>query len=257
MNTIRHAVTNAQDSTRTSGFKTDRYHLKVGIIGSMRPILVGLSLTLLVLLNGLHAVEPVADAPEATGWKSTLITDGLEHPWGMAFLPQGDLLVTERPGRLRIISQGKLHPDPIEGLPPIYARRQGGLLDVAIDPEYPQKPWIYLSYAAGNNRSSMTTIARAQLIHHRLEKFSVLYQVQPGKRNGFHYGSRIGFLSDHSLVFTIGDGHMREKVLILAIPLGKFFVFDAMARLLRTTLFRLESTPYKKYIVQAIEMPKA
>ena len=92
------------------------------------------------------AQGPVA-SEEAT-FELVTVVSGLEHPWGMAFLPDGSILVTERPGRLRIVRQGQLDPAPIQGVPPVYARGQGGLLDVALDPEFASNRLIYLSYAA-------------------------------------------------------------------------------------------------------------
>lgn len=159
----------------------------------------------------LAAVEPVAEAPAATGWTTEVVATGLEHPWGMTFLPTGDLLVTERPGRLRLVTADGLHPDPIGGVPAVFARRQGGLLDVALHPDFATNQLVYLSYSSGSRRDNATTIARGRLADHALHDLEVVFTVTPGKSNGFHYGSRLVFMPDGTLVFSVGDGHMREQ----------------------------------------------
>ena len=202
--------------------------MNMRVVQAVRDRCVAISLIMVLVIASTpaaSAVDIVDTSPLASGWSTEEIARGLEHPWGMDFLPNGDLLVTERPGQLRLVTASGLHPDPIAGLPQIYAQRQGGLLDVAIDPEYEklrnEQPWIYLTYSAGTRRSNATTLARAQLQDHRLVDFEVLYQVTPGKSNAFHYGSRIGFLPDHSLVFSVGDGYMRDRVPDLGNAFGK------------------------------------
>jgi glucose/arabinose dehydrogenase len=128
----------------------------------------------------------------------------------MTFLPNGDLLVTERPGRLRLVTDKGLHPKPIAGVPAVYARRQGGMLDVAVHPEFSENRLVYLSYSSGTGKDNATAIARAKLGDHALEDLEVIFTVTPGKSNGFHYGSRLVFLPDGSLTFSVGDGGMRD-----------------------------------------------
>jgi glucose/arabinose dehydrogenase len=109
----------------------------------------------LVVIAGLSAGDSRAQGSgivrsEKEAFRVVTLVEGLEHPWGLAFLPDGRLLVTERPGRLRIVRDGTLDPRPVEGLPEIAAVGQGGLLDVALHPRYAATEWIYLSYAAAS-----------------------------------------------------------------------------------------------------------
>src|SRR5918996_4318573 len=99
---------------------------------------------------------PVADVPDTVAseeatFRVVEVAGGLEHPWAMAFLPDGALLITERPGRLRVLREGVLDPAPLGGVPEVYASGQGGLLDVALDPDFATNRLIYLSYAASGD----------------------------------------------------------------------------------------------------------
>lgn len=133
-------------------------------------------------------------------------TRGLEYPWGLAFLPDGRMLATERPGRLRLVAaDGALDPQPITGLPEIVARGQGGLLDVALHPQFSDNGLVYLSYAAGGAGGIGTEVARGRLVDHRLENLEVLFRQQPKSSTGRHFGSRLVFDRDGHLYITLGD----------------------------------------------------
>ena len=140
------------------------------------------------------------------------LTAGLDHPWGLAFLPDGRMLVTERPGRLRIVGpDGTLDPIAVSGLPPIAAVGQGGLLDVALHPDYRRNGWIYLSYAGPGPGGQGTEVLRARLEGHALRDVQVLFRMQPNTSTGFHFGSRFVFDRDHFLYITLGDrGEMQR-----------------------------------------------
>lgn len=140
------------------------------------------------------------------------LTAGLDHPWGLAFLPDGRMLVTERPGRLRIIGpDGTLDPIAVSGLPPIAAVGQGGLLDVALHPDYHGNGWIYLSYAGPGPGGQGTEVLRARLEGHALRDVQVLFRMRPKTSTGFHFGSRLVFDRDHFLYITLGDrGEMQR-----------------------------------------------
>ncbi|WP_255093192.1 PQQ-dependent sugar dehydrogenase [Synechococcus sp. J7-Johnson] len=148
--------------------------------------------------------------PEATATESelrrTVLVRGLEHPWGMAWLPNGDLLITERPGRLRLVREGVLDPRPISGLPPLLVLGQGGLLDVAVHPRFASNQLVYFTYAAGNAQANQTRVARARLVDHRLEELTMLHAVTPAKTGGQHFGSRLLWLPDGTLLVSVGDG---------------------------------------------------
>jgi glucose/arabinose dehydrogenase len=118
----------------------------------------------------------------------------LEHPWGLAFLPDDRLLVTERPGRLRLVSaSGQLDPQAVTGLPPIAAHGQGGLLDVVLHPQYRDNGWIYLSYAAAGAGGYGTEVLRSRLAGHQLRDVQVLFRMQPKSQAGQHFGARLVF----------------------------------------------------------------
>ncbi|WP_114945377.1 PQQ-dependent sugar dehydrogenase [Microvirga calopogonii] len=132
----------------------------------------------------------------------------LENPWGLAFLPDNRMLVTERPGRLRIIDANGTISDPIRGLPPIAARGQGGLLDVALDPNFAQSRLVYLSFAEdrGEGRSG-TAVARGRLSADgtALEETQLIFRQEPAHTGNNHWGSRLVFDRDGNLFVTLGD----------------------------------------------------
>ncbi len=139
------------------------------------------------------------------------VVEGLEHPWSLAFLPDGRILVTERPGRLRIISEGKLDPQPVVGLPPIAARGQGGLLDVALHPSFAKNSLVYISYSGSGPGGMGTEVARGRLVGHRLEEVQVIFRMEPKSRETRHFGSRLVFDRAGHLFITLGDrGEMKR-----------------------------------------------
>jgi glucose/arabinose dehydrogenase len=138
-------------------------------------------------------------------------TSGLDRPWGLAFLPDGRMLVTERPGRMRVVDRdGRLDPTPIAGLPRIDAQGQGGLLDVTLHPKFRDNALIYWSYvqrdAAGNNG---TEVARGRLAGGpgawRMDSVETIFRMAPKSGAGQHFGSRLVFDRDGFLYVTLGD----------------------------------------------------
>jgi glucose/arabinose dehydrogenase len=151
------------------------------------------------------------------------VTSGLEHPWGLEFLPDGRMIVTERPGRLRIVGRdGRLSP-PLAGVPAVNARQQGGLLDVALDPGFAQNQLVYLSFAEpGEDGASGTSVARGRLGEGRLENVQVIYRQVPKVRSNGHYGSRLVFSPDGKLFITQGDRfNFRDSAQVLTNLIGK------------------------------------
>ncbi|MEM9684490.1 MAG: PQQ-dependent sugar dehydrogenase [Pseudomonadota bacterium] len=136
----------------------------------------------------------------------TPVVDGLEHPWGMAWLPNGDILVTERPGRLRLIRDGKLLAGSIGGTPDVFVRGQGGLLDVAVHPNFVDNNFVYLTYAHGTSDANRTRVARAVLDGMALKDLEVIFEVAEQKPGPQHFGSRLLWLPDGTLLVSIGDG---------------------------------------------------
>ena len=158
----------------------------------------------------------------------TVVTSGLEHPWGIAFLPDGRALVTERPGRLRIVDGSGKVGEPLAGVPVVDAVGQGGLLDVALDPEFPRNRRIYLSFAEkrGDGMNG-TSVARATLGTRGLEDVTVIFRQQPAMKGGHHFGSRLVFGRDGNLFVTLGDRNIgRERVQSLDNHIGKVVRID-------------------------------
>jgi glucose/arabinose dehydrogenase len=140
------------------------------------------------------------------------VVEGLEYPWGLAFLPDGRMLVTERPGRLRIVGKdGKLDPQPVAALPAIAAHGQGGLLDVVLHPRFLQNGLVYLSYAARGEGGVGTEVARSRLSGYRLENVEVIFRQQPKGSTGRHFGSRLVFDREGYLYITLGDRGEMER----------------------------------------------
>ncbi len=146
------------------------------------------------------------DAPEANGWRVETVVSGLEHPWSVAWLPDGSALVTERSGRLRLVREGKLDPRPVSGLPPILASGQGGLLEVSLHPDFASNRYVYLTFSSGTRGANRTTLARGRFDGEALRDVAVIFRNADTKSGGQHFGSRIVWLPDNSLLMSIGDG---------------------------------------------------
>jgi glucose/arabinose dehydrogenase len=154
---------------------------------------------------------PYKAANVAFGTKT--IASGLEHPWGMAFLPDGMMLVTEKPGRLRIVgADGKLSP-AVGGVPKVDARGQGGLLDVALDPQFVTNQLVYVSYAEPRQGGNGTAVARGRLVREgepRLEGVTVIWRMMPTLDSTKHFGSRLVFARDGTLFVATGERSIDE-----------------------------------------------
>lgn len=177
-------------------------------------------LTVVVFLLGLFGVSSVAAGQERSignfdseegRFKLVVLIEGLDHPWGLAFLPRGRLLVTERSGRLRLIQDGRLDARPIEGLPVVSSYGQGGLLDVALHPQFERNRLVYLSYAAAGPGGFGTEVARGRMVEHRLEDVEVIFRALPKFDGGRHFGSRLVFGSDNLLYISLGDRGYRPN----------------------------------------------
>jgi glucose/arabinose dehydrogenase len=148
---------------------------------------------------------------------------GLEHPWGLAFLPDGRALVTERPGRLRIVDRDGRLSAPLGGVPRVFNAGQGGLLDVALDPAFARNGLVYLSYAEQGPDGSGTAVARGRLTDRNLlTETMVIYRQQPKVESALHFGSRLVFARDGTLFVTQGDRYTyRDNAQRLDDTLGK------------------------------------
>jgi glucose/arabinose dehydrogenase len=140
------------------------------------------------------------------------VVEDLEYPWGLAFLPDGRMLITERPGRLRIVGKdGKLESLPVSGLPQVTATGQGGLLDVALHPRYTENNFVYLSYSARSEGGIGTEVARGKLAGSRLEDVQVIFRQLPKSGGGRHFGSRLVFDRQGYLYITLGDRGEQDR----------------------------------------------
>ena len=149
-----------------------------------------------------------------------MVTGGLEHPWGLAFLPDGRMLVTERPGRLRIVADGVLEPEPVAGVPEVWADGQGGLLDVALHPGFAENALVYLSYASpDDDGDAATAVARGRLVGTRLEDVEEIYVALPRDDGGRHFGSRLLF-ADGYLFVTAGERGEPDRAQDVGDPAG-------------------------------------
>jgi aldose sugar dehydrogenase len=138
-------------------------------------------------------------------FKIDTLATGLTNPWGLEFLPDGKILIVERPGRLRIWEDGLLRNEAVPGLPEIWAHGQGGLLDVVMHPDYEQNQWLYFAYSAPGPGGGNTAIGRGKLQDHQIVAFEQLFHGFPLSSGGAHFGSRIVFDSENYLFTTIGD----------------------------------------------------
>lgn len=144
-------------------------------------------------------------------FRVTEVAGGLQNPWGLAFLPGGDMLITERSSRLRLIRDGALQPEPVAGAPQVAARGQGGLLDVALHPKFAENRLIYLSYSGSGEGGANTEVMRARFKNGRLENGEVIFRAEPKTSGSNHYGSRLLFAPDGTLFVTLGDRYSYLK----------------------------------------------
>lgn len=158
----------------------------------------------------------------------TTIASGLEHPWSLEFLPDGRMLVTERPGRLRIVNTAGHRSEPLAGIPAVYARGQGGLLDIALSPRFAEDRLVYFSFAEPGESGAGTAVGRGRLDEHALEDVQVIWRQTPKVDSGSHFGSRLTFARDGTLFITMGDrASQRPLVQQLWTTIGKVVRINA------------------------------
>jgi glucose/arabinose dehydrogenase len=182
-----------------------------------------------------------AQSPQTAGQKSPTpaalsnsltvetVASGLANPWGLAILPDGRMLVTERPGRLRLVEKDGKLSEPLAGVPAVAASGQGGLLDITLDPNFERNRTIYLSYAEpADDGTAGTAVAKARFTGTGLDSVRVIYRQEPKVRGGGHFGSRIVFARDGKMFVTQGDrfGH-RDRAQDLSVLIGKIVRLNA------------------------------
>lgn len=155
-------------------------------------------------------------APLAAKVQAVKMTAGLSHPWSMVFLPDADILVSERSGTLRRIRNGQLLPAPVSGLPAIEEHGQGGLLGLALHPQFADNHWLYFAYAGKGKAGYSTHLARGQYQDGALGKVQVLFEATPKSDSGQHFGGRIAFDRAGYIYLTLGDRGERDNAQNLA-----------------------------------------
>jgi glucose/arabinose dehydrogenase len=180
-------------------------------------------------LGGSVGAEEIAERVESeqAAFAVERMTGGLEHPWSMAFLPDGGMLVTERAGRLRLVDEAfNLVPEPLTGVPTAFARGQGGLLDVVLHPDFAENRLVYLSYAYLGDGGAATAVARGRLGAGGLEDTEVIFESNALASGGRHFGSRLAFDDAGHLFVTHGDRGERERAQKLGDHAGSLLRLD-------------------------------
>jgi aldose sugar dehydrogenase len=201
------------------------------------------TLVLLALVLACRAEQVPAQGPQQKSpqpkpvegvVRAETFASGLVHPWALAFMPDGRLLVTERPGRMRIVDKSGTHSEPLTGVPPVQAQGQGGLLDVAVAPDFARSRMVYWSFSEPGDEGGIsgTSVARGKLnaAGTGFEDVKVIYQQKPKVRSGGHYGSRLVFARDGKLWITQGDrqqAQFRARVQDLSQGMGKIMRVNA------------------------------
>jgi len=162
-----------------------------------------------VLASAAIAQTPVQHSM-SHDYRVVKVVDSLVRPWSIAFLPNGDMLVTEKAGRLRIVRKGQLLPTPVDGVPPVFARGQGGLLEVVLHPNFASNRLVYLSFAKPLADSASTTaVVRGRFENDRLTDVEQIFEAQTRGRG--HYGSRLAFDRNNFLFITTVTGRRRHR----------------------------------------------
>ncbi|MBA2409206.1 MAG: PQQ-dependent sugar dehydrogenase [Gammaproteobacteria bacterium] len=175
-----------------------------------------------------QAPQSPTPAPVDAPIQTSVVADGLEHPWGLEFLPDGRMLVTERPGRLRIVDNDGTVSEPLGGVPEVYTSSQGGLLDVALSPAFESDRLIYLSFSEPDGDVAGTAVARGKLSRNGLRNVEVIWRQTPKINSSNHWGSRIAFAPDGTLFVTTGDRYdLRQDVQDLSTTIGKVIRINA------------------------------
>ncbi len=150
------------------------------------------------------------------------VATGLNHPWAMVFLSNDRILISERAGHLRLIEGGILQDQPVKGTPAAYVRAQGGLQDLVLHPDFENNGWIYLSLAHGSPQANATRVVRGRLDDSGWTDEKIIFTASPTKNTPVHYGARMAFLPDSTLLISVGDGfNFREHAQLLDSHLGK------------------------------------
>jgi len=164
------------------------------------------------MLTSITAMAEQTFSSEKAEFQLETVAENLEHPWSLAFLPDGSQLVTERAGRLRLIKNGKLQPEPVDGVPERVVSGQGGLLDVLLHPDFADNRTLFLSYAHDQSGAGMTTrVARAQFDGEQLQNVEVIFEALPRSRTSRHFAGRMEFDTEGNLYVSVGDRGEKDR----------------------------------------------
>ena len=180
---------------------------------------------LTVVIIALVSLVPIA---HAENYRLDILAEDLDYPWSLDFLPNGDLLLTELSGSLRHLSKDGDLSAPIANVPEVFRASQGGLFDVLVDPNFSQNQRIFLSYAEGDANSNQTAVASAKLLDNQLQDVQVIFAASPTKYAPLHYGGRLAWMPDGTLLLATGDGFdFREQAQNLDAHFGKMLRMNA------------------------------
>ncbi|MBZ2207483.1 PQQ-dependent sugar dehydrogenase [Massilia soli] len=144
--------------------------------------------------------------PSVKGWRAVPVAGGVDQPWGMAWLPNGKLLVTSKKGTLHVLNGTRFDTVALEGMPEVFTGGQGGLLDISVHPADKANPRIYMTLATGTSEANRTTLVQGVFDGKKVHSIKKIFQVQPDKSGGQHFGSRLLWMADGTLLMSIGDG---------------------------------------------------
>ncbi len=139
------------------------------------------------------------------------VARGLRNPWGLAFLPDGNMLVTEKAGNLRLIRDGVLQPEPVQGVPEVDAKSQGGLMDVVLHPQFAENDWVYITYSKPGDGVATTALARGRFDGTRLTEVHDVFVADAWSDTGGHFGGRVAFTPDGKLFMTVGERQQSHR----------------------------------------------
>lgn len=210
------------------------------VVAQLLAARAGLAGLLIALPLAAFAQAPRSPSPQSieAPLRVTTIADDLEHPWGLVFLPDGRMLVTERSGRLRIVEADGRISEPLSGVPKVYARGQGGLLDVALSPAFASDRLVYLSFAEPGKGGAGTAVVRGALTERGLVKVETIWRQTPKTGGGNHFGSRLTFARDGTLFVTTGDRHEWPQVQDLSSTIGKVIRINSDGSIPKDNPFR-------------------
>lgn len=200
---------------------------------SRNRLLIALALVFFLVVATLWGMPKLLRRMEMQGLRPVTVASGLDNPWALAFLPDGRMLVTERIGRMRLVARDGALSEPLRGLPPVFAQGEGGLMDVAVDPQFAKNGKVYWSYSepdAAGSAGSSTAVASGRLAGTAIEDVIVIFRQAVKVDNSSHYGSRLLFAPDGRLFVSLGDRSRRDEAQDMTSSHGKILRMETDGR---------------------------